>query len=289
MFTRKPAAPCSGDNILDAPFPWQGGQKLISLWDMKEYLASTLLKIKDTLNWSQAAAGPGKTMSATDRGRIVQKLKFVENQAAILGLVSTVRGAERLIKNCPNIPHQDVKYGVQNVIERFDDEIRDVVFLYLWPDKRRYYQESEPLGEEGKAKFPLAHVEMIDAFNCYAFERYTACVFHLMRSCEVGVKALYKTLGIATPKLADSWGNLLRPMDEELKKNPKDRCGAWAKESEFFDNATNDVRAIKRAWRDPTTHVQSTYDEQSSLKALNAVKSFFAHLSAKLNQEGEVT
>jgi len=112
------------------------------------------------------------------------------------------------------------------------------------------------------------------------------CVFHLMRACEVGLKALYKTLNIPRPRLSDSWGNLLRPMDEQLQKRPTDRYGEWAKQPDFFDHATNDVRAIKRVWRDTTMHIDANYDESGARKALDA--SFFVHLSEKLDQDGKI-
>lgn len=108
-----------------------------------------------------------------------------------------------------------------------------------------------------------------------------------MRACETGIKALYKTLGIAAPKLADSWGNLLRPMDEQLSKNQTNRHGSWAANPSFFDHATNDVRAIKRAWRDTTMHIEADYDESGAFKALNAVTGFFEHLAKHLDENGQ--
>ena len=102
------------------------------------------------------------------------------------------------------------------------------------------------------------------------------------------IKSLFKTLNIPAPKLSDNWGNLLKPMDDQIKKNPPDRHGEWAKQPAFFDHATNDVRAIKRAWRDPTMHVETNYDESGARKALDAVTSFFIHISGKLDQDGIV-
>jgi hypothetical protein len=86
-----------GNNILDSHFPWQGGLRLISLWDMKEYLAKTILDIEDSLKWSLDLAG-GETIDATGRGLIAQRLTFVQNQGIVLGFVSTVRGTTPLKK-----------------------------------------------------------------------------------------------------------------------------------------------------------------------------------------------
>ena len=48
----------------------------------------------------------------------------------------------------------------------------------------------------------------------------------------------------------------------------------------------NDVRAIKRAWRDTTMHSESDYDESGAMKAINAVISFFEHPAKKLDDKG---
>jgi hypothetical protein len=260
---------------------------------MKEYLAAHLIEVHQKFLLCQTESfkldKAGSKKSPHIRRNIRLNLEFISNHAELLGLRSTRQGALRLHGEILKIPLDHLQHSIHHLTLRFHDDLVGFVFFYLAADKREHYQKTVPLGEVGQSKFPTANLEVIEAGNCYAFERYAACVFHLMRACEVGVKALYKTLGLAAPKLADSWGNLLRPMDEELKKNPKDRCKAWAAESEFFDNATNDVRAIKRAWRDSTMHVQSPYDESSSLKVLNAVTSFFVHLSNKIDEEGNLT
>jgi hypothetical protein len=230
----------------------------------------------------------GRAGTAAKKRKIAEKISFIKKVTQSLGLRSTTQQAIRFERNLPKANSDEIYEDLKSLSYRYYDEIVDLTFLYLTSDKRQFYNRTTPLGELGQAHFPAANLEIIEASNCYAFERYTACVFHLVRACEVGVKALYKTLGIAAPKLGNSWGNLLKPMDDELKKPVKDRCDLWSKESEFFDSATNDVRAIKRAWRDSTMHVQSAYDESSALKVFLAVESFFRHLSRKINEEGNL-
>lgn len=203
------------------------------------------------------------------------------------------------------IPHIGSKYRpltdlkpraeeLQNIIY---DEMRRHLFFWVPPGKARYYElpdrvenwddTERVLHNLISRRFNKALNEISEARRSYALDRNTGCVFHLMRACESGIKSLYKTLGITAPRLSDSWGNLLKPMDTQLALPPNKRHGDWATHPNFFDHATNDVRAIKRAWRDTTMHIESDYDQEGAFKALNAVTSFFVHLAEHLDQDGK--
>ena len=175
--------------------PWQGGAKLISLWDMKEFLASKFLDSYRALESTFEATAPGSPTDATRRGQIAGNIAFVAEQAAILGLRSTVLGANRFLERCRTDSLDAVHNGIQNVSERFHDDLAGLVFLYLPGDKLAYYQKAELFGDTFKFNFPTANTEVIEAGNCFAFGRNTACVFHLMRALEVVLKSLFNRLG----------------------------------------------------------------------------------------------
>jgi len=109
-----------------------------------------------------------------------------------------------------------------------------------------------------------------------------------MRTMEVAIKAVYKTLGRASPNLSDSWGKLIEPMDKELAKAKPDRVALWMSEDSFFSEAVADLRAIKRAWRDTTMHVETDYNEEQSEKVFDAVQSFMCDLAKRLDQDGNM-
>ena len=195
-------------------------------------------------------------------------------------------------------PPTDLKPRATELQSMIFDEMNGQLFLWVPHERARFYEYPADVKKwddteraiEGPiaGRFRTASNEIYSARRCYALGQWTPCIFHLMRACEVGIKALYKTLNRPAPKLSDSWGNMLKPMDEQLQKNSVERDGEWAKHPDFFDHATNDIRAIKRAWRDATMHVEANYDESGARKALDAVTSFFIHLAEKLDQDGKV-
>ena len=65
--------------------------------------------------------------------------------------------------------------------ERFEDELRLRLFFALSPSRIEYFRKPELFGESVAEKFPGASLDIEEAGNCYALDRLTACIFHLMR------------------------------------------------------------------------------------------------------------
>jgi HEPN domain-containing protein len=137
-------------------------------------------------------------------------------------------------------------------------------------------------------RFPTAVSEMDEAERCLLFDRSAACVFHVMRAVEVALKAAWHTLGLHPPKLADSWGQLLKPIDEQLAVPPKNPNLDWQANLPFFSELVFDIRAAKRRYRDTTMHVESTYTTEEAKAVLSAVVTMIRHAAKRLDQDGNL-
>ena len=152
--------------------------------------------------------------------------------------------------------------------------------------QKTFYQAKDLFGPEVSKQFQSALLDIEEAGNCYALNRNTACVFHLMRVMEVGLRALGKSLNNPNldPKRNPTWEAILRPCDDELKNPLKNRTSQWQSDELFFSNATANLRAVKDAWRNPTLHVEMNYDDDRALEIFNAVKAFMRHLATKVSE-----
>jgi hypothetical protein len=120
--------------------------------------------------------------------------------------------------------------------------------------------------------FPSAENDIREAGNCFALDRPTAAVFHLMRAMEVGLKAIAKTLGVA---YTSSWGSCIADIEKQ----------ATAKKSDpFFAESVADLRAFKNAWRNPTMHIERIHSEAEAERIFHAVQGFMAHLATRLTE-----
>lgn len=256
---------------------------------MKQLKVHTLLSIAEDLCAATHALEGWENHGVSDDNKraILSHLKDVETLADPLGLRTVSRQVART-KDC--LERSDCDYGalkekVSELRLRIQDELEGRHFL--WVEKSDFYRASrEKFGEKVESKFPSTKVEIEEAGKCLALERNTACVFHLMRVMELGLRALGRSLKDPNldPKRNPSWERILNRCDEQLRKPIRDRSPEWRKDHHFFSEATANLRAVKDAWRNPTMHVEIHYDSGQAEDVFNAVKSFMRHLATKLSE-----
>lgn len=243
-----------------------------------------------------------------DRNALTEPLQRIADSCVLLGLPFSASYAAEIIEMIKTTPSMretlntllekgkkfddkmlgpaDVTREVSILKKRIDDELKNRRFFAIPQDKARFYRCLELFGIEVWNKFQSARYDIEEAGTCFACSRPTACVFHLMRTMEVGLRTLGVSLNNPDldPKRNPSWERILKPCDDELRKPISQRSAAWRQDDLFFSNATANLRAVKDAWRNPTLHVETNYDEERALEILNAVKSFMRHLAEKLRE-----
>jgi HEPN domain-containing protein len=160
-----------------------------------------------------------------------------------------------------------------NLRTRIQDEYEDI--LFLWVEKKEYYRQDNLFGEKVAERFNSAVDDIKEAGTCYALGRHTACVFHLQRVMEIGLKALAEPIGESHNP---SWDAILQKIDTELKKKWAERKVFFQDKEQQISDAAAMLRAVKTAWRNPTMHVDNTYDDEKALNVWNAVKGFMNSL-----------
>ena len=173
-----------------------------------------------------------------------------------------------------------------------EDESSLRAYLCLRPEQTALYESVSPFGDLVIGKFPSIRFDLEESSKCLALERATACVFHLMRILEVGLRTLGKSLNDPNmdPKRNPSWDKILKKCDDQLRLPRNDRCEEWRVDDAFFSEATANLRAVKDAWRNPTVHVERIYDPERGAEVFLAVKGFMRHLASKLTEsEGNDT
>lgn len=116
--------------------------------------------------------------------------------------------------------------------------------------------------------FPTATKELSEAMHCYAFERNSACVFHLMR-VEIVLKAFAGKLG--SDFTSKNWGELVAALEPKLNaKNTGD--------AEILAY----LRNIKNAWRNPTMHVERDYEADQAFDILRNTRNLMLHIARRL-------
>jgi hypothetical protein len=184
--------------------------------------------------------------------------------------------------------YSEITQAFKEFRQRIDDELKRRVFMRVPREKVKFYNGKALLSQAVERAFPSIVNDVEEAGKCLSFGRNTACVFHLMRVMEIGLRTLGDSLNNPSldPKRNPSWDSILQKCDKELAKPRNERSPEWMKDDQFFAEATANLRAVKDAWRNPSMHVEKDYDDEKALDVFNSVKAFMRHLAAKLHEWG---
>lgn len=186
---------------------------------------------------------------------------------------------------------------LRSLRERIDDELSARIFFSVETPELKFFNASESpgrmelkvprelFGEEVLNAFPKSLLDIEEASKSLVYGQGTACVFHLMRVMECGLRALALSLNDPRidPKTNPSWESILRKCDEELQKPHSQRSAEWKASGQFFPEATANLRAVKDAWRNPTMHVEIFYDPDMAQDVWNSSRAFMRHLATTLH------
>jgi len=271
---------------------WQFG--LASLLDVQSYEAYRLASIGrnlttiglSTYNWDKDSE---KSESECKRclSRIIEEADFI-------GLSFTKKGAQRLLAEVEKWDKTATKESLGNFIagrldtleERFYDELEEIRFFFVKSDRLSWFENTEAAGDQFKAKFPKANTELIEAGNCFALDRYTACVFHLTRALEIVLSSLHRALNIPDENdpRNNTWGRKLNRISEKIDSNDKTPPPGWSNDANFYKKVYALLEAVRTPLRDDTVHIATVYDETGALCVLLAMVGALNQVATKLSE-----
>jgi hypothetical protein len=220
-------------------------------------------------------ANVDRTFTDSQRKDVDGQLNDILSYCKKLGLSLSALALKRMI-TVRALKTNDVSLQLHEAQQRIFDELKAEVFFHVGKEKSQYYYSARKLfGKEILLRFPSIVSEVEEAGKCYAFGRNTACVFHLMRVMEAGLKAVARSLNIE-PSVNRSWDAMLRKFDEQIK-NEHDM-------TDFYNGLKARLYAVKDAWRNPTMHIEKIYGSDEALDIMQNVNSFMRYISAKLKE-----
>jgi hypothetical protein len=264
--------------------------KFITLWEiMKTLKMPHLITTFRQLGWANSAYQNSSTIASDELVSEFRKsLLYCRDEFKEAGLRTTywaiIDCLQKLDRD--HVTEGDIAERAFQIFKTAQWETEKIILFKVDPEDDRFRNTASEFSEQLTDRFRTAADEIESAGRCLAFGSSTACVFHLMRAVECAVKSIWGTLNLSTPKLSDSWGALLGPMDKQLSLPKDQRVHLWAAEGDFFAEAVADVRAVKKAWRDPTMHVERTYDREQAVKVFDASLGLMTHLATRLDEKG---
>jgi hypothetical protein len=264
--------------------------QLLSWWDMKPFPVIQFLQfvrdIEREVRETDSSEKPAAE-TITEKNKLLKDIdeiaKTWEEYSLSLTADQFRRMAEAIKKNATNA---ELRKFLPDLLNRLEDECNRLLFMRIEPAHLQYFENAQFFDpKDSKAKkvsteFPSAAEDIAEAGKCLACGRSTACVLHLGRVLEIGLKALATAVGV---KSQNDWGRYLGEIEKELNNRVK-ISGARTSAEQFYAEAHLMFDNVRRAWRNPTMHPDKTYTSERAEEILTAVGSFMRHLATELHE-----
>jgi hypothetical protein len=136
--------------------------------------------------------------------------------------------------------------------------------MHFEHDRARYWDRPTDGWDAILAALPQeATDDVVEASKCYACSRYTACVHHLCRVFECGLKdfANRHSVTFKFPIEQTSW----KQLSDDLKAHKDNNQALTTTQIAAINKVRDQIAVIASLWRNPTAHSTGTFytDEQA--------------------------
>lgn len=283
--------------------------QLVTLWDMLRFEAHWFYRAAGFVDlrcsqFSHATTAKGRHKDDHPTDTEIKDVEIALDWMEPHCVLAQLKRSEECIRDIRlDIEHKDtyVYLSLESMYRRLialkvalSRDLEEHLFMYFPSGQVKYYQQEKLFGPEVFESFPGASHDVTEAGNCYALERYTACVFHCMRVLEKGLHALVRDLNanhsanIVFNKEIESvnWGNIIEKTEAEIRRliAPNAQPRMPHDDLQFFSQTVIEFVYFKSAWRDDVSHSRSNYDDTEALTVLNHVEAFMRKIAAKLTE-----
>ena len=178
--------------------------------------ASSLLTALGTLEKLMPARG---SLGDDIVEQIRQQLLPLKELCTQLGLRVCEEHTKEILQRLQAMQLSEFTRASMELKNNLQRELNGMVCLWLPADKEGYFQKTSLFGAEVSKAFPSSSFDIEEAGMCIALSRGTACVFHLMRVMEVGLRSFARNLGISVPD-DKNWGHILREISAATTRLP---------------------------------------------------------------------
>jgi hypothetical protein len=257
--------------------------RLWSLWDMQRFravsFAAALSRIQDAI--VSISTRPGD--DAADRAFIKAAVVNSNPDFAELPLSRVLQfQIKRLNDAVESRSIGDLVTLMRELIQNIIVELSSAWFLMISDDLREYYEQRDPIfGRAVAQKFPEASSDIAAAGRCLALDEWTACVFHLMRALEHGLRKMAEEVGLPPEGMVyENWRNVIDQMENKIRAIEKEsKSPEKVIRLQILSEAAAQFRYFKDAWRNHVSHSRISYDQHTAMPVWLHVKMFVQHLA----------
>lgn len=227
------------------------------------------------LTWQLSGVSPAARLDAAAKAGVLTNLANLLGVVEPMGARLTASATRKLIEMIGRDEEPYASLIAQRLSEiesRFVDELESTKMFVVLDAKARFFRDGDGFfNADARLRFESAIFDVEEAGRCFSLDRYTACVFHIMRAAEAVIATLAHRIeatvldqhGQTLP-----WGILAANIGAVISKMPQGR------EKDRWHEAHMFLVSCNRAFRTKTAHPVETYTEEQALAAYEATRAF---------------
>ena len=257
--------------------PWNTAlYGVVSLFDMLKYAAADFYQLSQDL--TQLVNDPQLLVNPRNTEKLQAYMNVLHEHCEKLGLKMSINQIRTIADASQRENVGQLCARIKELQVRVWEELDSKVCFCLPQEKVHYWHPLWLVDTPIYDQFRSAWEEFQRAGHCYAFGENTACVFHLMRIVDFGLKQVAKPLGVEYD--ARNWSGIGNKIREKMEQKYNTKTDEWKKSEPMYAEILTDIQAISRGHRNAVLHeLEKKYEERDAQHMLNVVKGFMLHLA----------
>lgn len=280
--------------------PLWDSRRLWSLWDMINFHLYQFWRLWVGLHWHLETIKKrslGKEQYIIPEAERKEIESFIEELYKFLSTLY-LGGSIRTIHHLKKLYGREYSYNeLIKLLERLPNDIEDDTkpqfFFHYQEDMALLLLNREKKWDAVLKAFESVKPEIEAGIDCYAIGHNTACIFHMMRIAEFGLRAIAKERGVksvgkkTTPIEWATWGQVISEIEKTITEIRNTKPAGLKKDTAlaFYTTIVSDLRALLHNYRDKTMHFREFYDSGEAESAIFRVHSLMATLASKITED----
>src|SRR6266581_3231978 len=252
-------------------------RRIVSLLDMLQFALHDYFRVSGALmKLCLFPLMPGDTEAEQEFQKL---LDDIHAGCYAIGLTLSVNQVNTIIQaiNSGKCKPAQLQALLQELHRRIFEELSAEVFNYI-PRYKAEYADHMRFNRKGILEFGWTTVsEFQHAGLCYAVGENTACVFHLLRIVDAGIKSAVQRL-IGKDFGDGNWNNLKTKIETEMNKKYGEKSLGWKQSEPFYASVLTDITAIGKLRNRAIHDYKATYSEDEAKHLLAITEGFVRHL-----------
>ena len=275
--------------------PWETARfGVVSLYDMTRFYGDLFVQtLSHIIQWEvkcSRMADPSTVMNPSILVELNAHVGVMGPDFVVYGLdgaaLKAGRIRDRLANSMLPVTYGEMTSMLRELRERIEDDLHSHVFIGLSMDESKLYQNPEDKWREVISRFPKVRHDVEESSKCFALQRYSAAIFHVLLVAEYGIIRVAELFNVAGDK--PGWGALDR-LQRINNRNWKEKSPLEQEHASFLESLLPLAFAIKDSWRHKINHIDNKlewmdtdFSPEVAAEIISAARGFMRRLAADL-------